>query len=106
MPLRAPSLDSALATLDQQVAALDTRGPVATAVERLRADAAALRFHLRDAGERPPTGGILRRTRPGQSTLLNRLLGQDLSAASFRRTFTAGAIAVTAKPQNLPPNWL
>ena len=58
------------------------------------ADAAALRFHLRDPGDRPPIVAIFGGTGTGKSTILNRLLGSDISAASFRRTYTAGAIAV------------
>src|SRR5262249_14602709 len=70
------------------------------------ADAAALRFHLRDAGGRPPRIATIGGTGAGKSTLLNRLTAHDLSASSFRRTDTAGAIAVVSRRGNIPPDWL
>lgn len=110
MLLRTSSLDASLNALDQQLATLRPAGGggggVATAIDRFRADAAALRFHLRDRGDRPPIIAILGGTGTGKSTILNRLLGSDVSAASFRRTYTAGAIAVTARAANLPGDWL
>jgi hypothetical protein len=106
MALRTSSLDAALAALDGQVAALRASGPVGDAIERLRADAAALRFHLRDASKRVPMVVVLGGTGTGKSTLINRLVGADVTAASYRRTFTAGAIAVAAGPENVPPDWL
>ncbi|MEO6436976.1 MAG: GTPase domain-containing protein, partial [Tepidisphaeraceae bacterium] len=56
--------------------------------------------------DRPVIVAILGGTGTGKSTLLNRLIGEDLSAASFRRTYTAGAIAVTGARGNLPADWL
>lgn len=106
MALRSSTLEASLESLDEQLAGIGTRGTVADAVERVRADGSALRFHLRTAGDRPPIVAILGGTGTGKSTLLNRLLGEDLSAASFRRTFTAGAIAVTAQRANIPAEWL
>ena len=106
MALRPSTLDASLEALDRQLGHLPARGAVAQAIERLRADAAALRFHLREPGKRPPIIAILGGTGTGKSTVLNRLLGQDLSAASFRRTYTAGAIAVAANRQSVPPDWL
>ena len=108
MPLRTSSLDASLNALDQQLATLRAGGGggVTTAIDRFRADAAALRFHLRDPGDRAPIIAIFGGTGTGKSTMLNRLLGSDVSAASFRRTYTAGAIAVTARLGNLPPDWL
>src|SRR5688572_23027520 len=106
MALRTSSLDAALAALDGQVAALRASGPVGVAIERLRADAAALRFHLKDAGSRVPMVVVLGGTGTGKSTLINRLVGADVTAASYRRTFTAGAIAVAAGPENVPRDWL
>ena len=37
---------------------------------------------------------------------MNRLVGADVSAASFRRTFTAGAIAVTSDRAGVPKDYL
>ncbi|MEA2707566.1 MAG: hypothetical protein QOF78_167 [Phycisphaerales bacterium] len=107
MPLRTSSLDASLGALDQQLSTLrGSGGSVASAIDRFRADAAALRFHLRDPGDRPPIVAIFGGTGTGKSTILNRLLDSDVSAASFRRTYTAGAIAVAAQRGNLPPDWL
>ena len=49
---------------------------------------------------------ILGGTGTGKSTLVNRLLGANLTATSFRRTFTSGAVAITADEKNLPERWL
>ncbi len=107
MALRSSTLDATLETLDQQLAALPALGgTVASAVGRFRADAAALRHHLRDRGDRPPIVAILGGTGTGKSTILNRLVRHDLSAANFRRTFTAGAIAVPWRKNNVPRDWL
>jgi hypothetical protein len=97
--------------LNPQLAALDgalgsLRAARYPAVERFRADLAAARFHLNRATEGTPLLAILGGTGTGKSTLLNRLLGSDVTATSFRRTFTAGAIAVASDPAHLPPQWL
>jgi hypothetical protein len=99
-------LDSALASIEAQVRQLPARGSSAHAIERLRADIAPLRFHLRDSSNRNPIVAILGGTGTGKSTIVNRLIGRDLSAASFRRTFTAGAIAIVAHANEMPPDWL
>ena len=117
MAFRISTLDGALAALDSQLSPLSRAGggAVAAAIERVRADAAALRFHVRDAARlsspksdkrRPPIVVILGGTGTGKSTLVNRLVGANISEASFRRTFTAGAIAVAASRENLPADWL
>ncbi|MEO6435086.1 MAG: hypothetical protein ABIP55_04910, partial [Tepidisphaeraceae bacterium] len=58
MALRPSTLDASLDALDKHLAGVvgprTSMGPAVTqAIERLRADGAALRFHLRDAGDRP-----------------------------------------------------
>jgi len=85
-------------------------GGARAAAERWRADAAALRFHLR-RGDRAGKSArtllaVVGGTGTGKSTLVNRLLGHNLSAASFRRTFTSGPVAIAASPGDLPPGWL
>jgi hypothetical protein len=80
---------------------------VATAVDRWRSDADAIRFHLGEQAEgRPMLVAILGGTGTGKSTLVNRLMGTNVSATSFRRTFTAGAVAIAADEKNLPERWL
>jgi hypothetical protein len=109
MLMRTPSLENALRTLDEQLAAIrgSSAAGVRPAIDRFRADAAAMRFHLHESEGRPPIVAILGGTGTGKSTLVNRLLNSDVSAASFRRTHTAGAIAVAADPRRqLPVEWL
>jgi hypothetical protein len=108
MVFRSNSLDSRLAALGRELGELRGNLPptIAAAIDRWRTDAAALRFHLREAGKHAPLVAILGGTGTGKSTLVNRLLEANLSATSFRRTYTAGAVAITADPANLPPGWL
>ncbi len=109
MPLRPHWLDSRLASLDKDLSALRAAlpAPVAAALDRWQSDAAALRFHLRDdAAKHPPIIAILGGTGTGKSTVVNRLLAGNLSATSFRRTHTAGAVAIVANAQQLPEDWL
>src|SRR4051812_47211711 len=106
MAVRLSSIDSSLAALDQQLAGLRAGGVIAGAVARWRGDASALRFHLREPHNRPPLIAILGGTGTGKSTILNRLTGGDLSAASFRRTYTAGPVAVSASKANVPADFL
>jgi len=109
---RIDKLDPLLARLDAALvsAAPQTGGAARAAAERWRADAAALRFHLRrnDRGNRSNRVlvAVVGGTGTGKSTLVNRLLGANLSAASFRRTFTSGPVAVAPSPGDLPEGWL
>jgi len=98
------SLAPRLLDLEQSLAALHAPG-LAAAVSRYRADSAAARFHLHLHGG-PAIVAILGGTGTGKSTLLNRLLNANVSAASFRRTFTAGAVAVVDLSHPLPAGWL
>src|SRR5437763_15415510 len=104
MDLRPARLEPLLARLDTLLGAVTANLSAAgrATVERWRADAAALRFHLR-----PPTSGpllvtVIGGTGTGKSTLVNRLLDRTVSAASFHRTFTSGPDAVTRHPAALP----
>ena len=68
-----------------------------------------MRFHLtRDARTpSPPLLAILGGTGTGKSTLVNRMLDATITATSFRRTFTAGAVAIAARHSDSPPaHWL
>ncbi|HEY7090615.1 MAG TPA: GTPase [Tepidisphaeraceae bacterium] len=102
----AGALDSKLAAVEAAVQGLPLRASLRSAADRFRTDLAAARFHLRRPANIPPLVAILGGTGTGKSTLLNRLLGSDLTATSFRRTFTAGPIAVTFDPSHLPAQWL
>jgi hypothetical protein len=109
MAVRERQLDSCLAGLEKALGVVreKTSGLVAGAVDRWRGDAEAIRFHLReDREDRPMLVAILGGTGTGKSTLVNRLLGANLTATSFRRTFTSGAVAITADEKNLPERWL
>jgi hypothetical protein len=82
-------------------------GPLRAAIDRWRTDAAASAFHLQSPGRQGHLLlGIFGGTGTGKSTLVNRLLEQNLTAASFRRTFTTGAIAVASAADVLPEGWL
>ena len=112
MYLRPDKLDPLLARLDAALvaAAPNLPAPARTAVERWRADAAATRFHLR-RGERGSRASrtllaVVGGTGTGKSTLVNRLLGHNLSAASFRRTFTSGPVAIAPSAADVPAGWL
>ncbi len=104
------AIDDALAAIVAAVGALSpavTSDAIIQAINRLNADAAAARFHAtRSADMRPTIFAIVGGTGTGKSTIVNRLLGQEISAASFRRTFTAGPIAIVHRDAALPDHWL
>ncbi len=70
---------------------------VLPAIDRVRSDLSATLFHLSRTGADKPIVAIIGGTGTGKSTLVNRLLEtpDELTATSFRRTFTAGPIAIT-----------
>lgn len=74
-------------------------------IERWKTEAAALRFHLRSAKEFPITV-VIGGTGTGKSTLVNRLIGKEVSATSFRRTFTTGPVAIVQKRGEIPLEWM
>lgn len=109
MDIRPNKLGARLERLDALLTAMGPALSLRTraAVERWRADAAALRFHLnRRPGEGISVVAVLGGTGTGKSTLVNRLLGANVSAASFRRTFTAGPVALAGSSAALPDGWL
>ena len=110
MDNRLSKLDPLLARLDAMlVAAVPNLSAAArAAVERWRADAAAMRFHLRRDDRRNGRTllAVVGGTGTGKSTLVNRLLGRNVSAASFRRTFTSGPVAVAPDARDVPEGWL
>ena len=104
-------MDAAAANLldraDAALAAAADRlgGGRADACRALRPHAAACRFHAGRTPQDRPIVAILGGTGTGKSTLMNRLLGADVSASSFRRTHTAGAVLAAADPGDLPDDW-
>src|SRR5439155_5868201 len=106
--LKAANLDARLAALEERLVTLRAGRScsVGRAIERFRADSAAARFHLRGASDRPTLVAILGGTGTGKSTLVNRLLERDVTATSFRRTFTAGAVAIARDSDAIPQGWL
>jgi hypothetical protein len=107
MGLTGRAIETSLGALDAAVVAVKIRaGAIAPVIDRWHTDAAAAIFQLHERGDRPLLVCILGGTGTGKSTILNRLLQADLSAASFRRTFTAGAVAVANSAKSLPANWL
>jgi hypothetical protein len=109
MELHPERLDARIARLDALLVAAQPglSGNLRTVIERWRSDAAALRFHLqRRAGDGPTILAVLGGTGTGKSTLVNRLLGANVSATSFKRTFTAGPVALCSTADALPDGWL
>jgi hypothetical protein len=109
MGFRADKVDSAVSRLDGLVAGMLPRTGVGVhgIIARWRGDAAALRFHLaRRLGEGPVIVAVLGGTGTGKSTIVNRILGATVSATSFRRTFTSGAVAVGGRVEDIPAEWL
>src|SRR5207253_9398538 len=104
--LRPSSVDQKVAEVAELLGGAGARGGLAEAIERWRAGAAALRFHLRREKPEPVIVAVLGGTGTGKSTIVNRLVGADVSGASFRRTFTAGAIAVTSDRAGVPKDYL
>src|SRR6266566_9172114 len=96
--------------LEEQIARMrGTAGLGNELMERWRADAKALMFHLRRGREkkaRPALVVLLGGTGTGKSTVTNRLLEGNVSAASFKRTFTSGAVAVVREEDVVPEGWL
>ena len=97
------SVEKLLEAMDTKLGAIRVELP---AIPRWRGDAAAALFHLRPSPQRPILLCVLGGTGTGKSTLVNRLLEANLSAASFRRTFTAGPVAVAKSVSDIPQNWM
>jgi GTPase SAR1 family protein len=94
-------LDSALS---DQAATLSPTP--ATLIHTWQAAAAALRFHLSSPDSIKPITIVLGGTGTGKSTLVNRLVGSTVTAASFRRTFTSGPVVIVDHEDDLSKDWL
>src|SRR2546421_727083 len=101
-------LQSLWSQMEEQIARL--RGTPAVGgdlISRWRSDAKALLFHLRKPKHDVSTLTVLLGgTGTGKSTITNRLLEGNISAASFRRTFTSGPVAVARDKDAIPDQWL
>lgn len=107
MPQRVKRFDALLGRISDLLTTLTPRptGALRTDIDRWLTDCAAVQFHL-DDHQRPIIIGVFGGTGAGKSTLINRLLGENVCAASFRRTFTSGPIAVAGKSVEVPAGWL
>ena len=100
--------------LRRLAAALDVARPFAEEnVSRIADDVAAAIFHAEQSSKGGPSVVVLLGgTGTGKSTLSNRLLGvpdrgdQAVTATSFRRTHTAGCVAITKAAEQIPDGWL
>jgi len=99
------SSQAELTGLIQQVRALAATLPDES-TRRWLDDVAAVQFHLHPPRDRAPALVILGGTGTGKSTLLNRMVGAQISQSSFRRTFTGGAVAAARDVNSIPLNWL
>src|SRR6476646_9913845 len=101
-------LQSLWSQMEEQIARL--RGTPAVGAEmilRWRSDARALLFHLRrQKHDQPALAVLLGGTGTGKSTITNRLLEANISAAAFRRTFTSGPVAVARDKDAVADKWL
>lgn len=87
---------SELDGLIRRLAALPLPDALQPAAARVRSDLAAAAFHrTRTAGDKPIVA-LVGGTGVGKSSIVNRLIGADVTATSFRRTFTAGPVAITS----------
>jgi hypothetical protein len=109
----ASSIDSKLSSLATAVKSLRASASslILPSIDRFSADLAAVRFHLQRqvTTHEPLILAVVGGTGTGKSTLVNRLLGAEqapVTAASFRRTFTAGPVAVLHESNRLPQGWL
>jgi hypothetical protein len=105
MARSAVQLDALLQRIDTVLASIRP-GAVAPAVERYRADSRAASFHLLTPTDAAPKVAMFGRTGTGKSTLVNRLLKENVTAVSVRRTFTAGCVAIAPDAAAIPAGWL
>ena len=101
-----PALNTTLAQIRRALVALGSTSTGLAAVDRSLLDLDALIFHLGPPPAKPIVA-LLGGTGTGKSTISNRLLRAnevELTASNFRRTFTAGPVAIAR--DELPAGWL
>ena len=86
---------SELDSLIRRLAALPLADTQKAAAGRVHSDLAAAAFHRTRAAGDKPIVALVGGTGVGKSSIVNRLIGADVTATSFRRTFTAGPVAIT-----------
>lgn len=79
-----------------------TAGTRADAVDRALLHLSAIAFHHARSDRDTPVVVLIGGTGAGKSTIVNRLVGQTIAATSFRRTFTAGAVAIASQVDRVP----
>jgi hypothetical protein len=98
-----------LSDVRRSLSAIGTRAPAqAVAIDRALIDLGALEFHLGPMPQRMIIT-LLGGTGTGKSTLANRLLearDEEFTASNFRRTFTAGPVALVGNATDIPSAWL
>ena len=109
MPVRLEKLESLLSRAGSVLQSVESQlaDPVRDVARRWLGDAAAARFHFSARGSKgllllTVIGG----TGTGKSTLVNRLLQHEVTATSFRRTYTSGAVAIAQASEDVPREWL
>ena len=86
---------AAISALDELILRLAPLEAVSPAVPRVRSDLLAAAFHKTRSPACVPVVALVGGTGVGKSSIVNRLVGADVTATNFRRTFTAGPVAVT-----------
>lgn len=102
-----PAITGLLTTIRRALLSLGRAGE-AQAIDRAVLELDALAFHLGPPPGRPIVA-LIGGTGTGKSTISNRLLevgDAELTASNFRRTFTAGPVAIVGAGDDLPPGWL
>jgi hypothetical protein len=99
---RVRALQSLVKSLDREVRSTTVRQSLGRWMDHSR----ALLFRLRESSDRNTLVVVLGGTGTGKSTVVNRLVGENLCTTSFRRTYTSGAVAIAGSADSIPTEWL